>query len=242
MSLQETNLKYKGLFSELGKAGLNALFPNDFEFYLCAFELRDSKDKLISLFIFPVNPELIKEREPNSVNIMKTFNGVTTISNPTFVPISISISGTFGRKMRILLTSGEVSDSTVFFDTEMLTPSFNPSIKTGYGTLQLMRKLLRKSKSIDKKTGLPYKLYFLNYALNSAYMVEFNEMSYDMTIQKNAIWYYTIQMTAISELKTTRFQRLKNLSLGVAQTSINKLVGSITSTTNDLVNKAKKFN
>lgn len=242
MSLQEARSSYKQLLRDLGQGALNALFPDDFEFYLCAFELRDSNDKLKSMLIFPVNPESIREQETNPVNIMKTFNGVVTITNPTFNPFPITISGTFGRKLRIVLNTGGIADATAFFDTDALTPSFNPKIKTGYGTLQLLRKMLRKSKKIDPKTGLPYKLYFFNYALNSSYMVEYNTMVSDMSIQKNALWYYSIQMTAIAELKNPFSQRLKLLGLSIGQTFVNNLANELRAESDNIFKSTKSFN
>ena len=85
----------------LGRAGLHALLPENFEYYMCSLELLDDNGNTKGFLMFPVMPSNVVETKTAIASVTKTNAGVVTLFNPTFVPRDISIQGTFGRKLRL---------------------------------------------------------------------------------------------------------------------------------------------
>ena len=87
---------------DFGKSALHALMPDDYEYYLCSFELYDSKMDKKGFLSFVVMPDQITESHSPIQSITKTHSGIVTTFNSTFSPVNITISGTFGKKFRIV--------------------------------------------------------------------------------------------------------------------------------------------
>src|SRR4051812_44167158 len=101
MSIENVARNRMLMLEQVGKTALNIRYPKEFELYLCALELVDQYDNTLRYFVFPVMPSTMQETIPQLTSIKKTMAGVTVLSNPTFVPTDINISGNFGRKFRI---------------------------------------------------------------------------------------------------------------------------------------------
>ena len=71
MALNSIIERQRSLLTSIGRAGLNALFPNDFEFYMVALELVDSESRTIEYFSFPILPSNIREQSTPITNIKK---------------------------------------------------------------------------------------------------------------------------------------------------------------------------
>jgi hypothetical protein len=84
MSIQSVSQQYTTLLTSLGKPTLSALYPNDFELYIVAFELVNSSKQVEDYFLFPVQPFSIAEQNKTIQNIKKTAGGVTVLSTQTF--------------------------------------------------------------------------------------------------------------------------------------------------------------
>ena len=70
MALGGALSRQKNLISTLGQAGLNSLFPDDFEVYIIAFELVDSSDNTLEFFSFTIMPTNITISESENFNII----------------------------------------------------------------------------------------------------------------------------------------------------------------------------
>lgn len=230
MAISNVRNKRNRLLRTLGEIGLHSLFPNDFEYYACSLELRDSFGFPVDMLVFPVMPDSIRESETAVVNIKKSAFGVVSLFNPSFIPFDISISGQFGKKLRVLLGGGFLSLGVPLTKGEYNPPIFNTRIKTGYGVIKVLERIYRTSQGLDS-AGLPFKLFFFNLALNSSYLVELKHFEKSMTIQTNRVWQYSLQMKAIapafsvrSNLKTSiiAIMALKKLNEG-----LSTLIGSI---------------
>ena len=193
---EQVRQKYLGLLSSVGRAGVNTLFPNDFEYYACSLELVNSKGKIVDMLVFPVMPDSIVENKVSISNVKKTAYGVVSFFNPSFVPFDINISGSFGRKLRVLLGSGVAAFGGVNFKpsgalsvAEYSPPIFNTRIKTGYGVIKILENIYKRSFQLDD-SGLPHKLFFNNLALNSNYLIEFKNLSLSQNRATNMIWNY----------------------------------------------------
>lgn len=224
--------RYKQLSGQIGKAALNSLYPNDFEYYLCAFELV-SEGKTVDYFVFPIQPSSITKTEPNRNNIKTSMSGTTVLRNKSFLPQEIVLKGNFGRRFKILTTQGVAFSNTITLNRQesslgIKTPVFSAGIKTGYGATKTLQNLLQKSNKVNKN-GKPYQLYFYNMAFGESYLVTIppSGIVFSQSEEKNMIWEYTLNLKVLaplSEVSDVKYQTLRNskiLGVNVIQNSIN---------------------
>jgi hypothetical protein len=202
MSLELTRRRFQQLLANVGRAGLNGAFPNDFEYYACALEIRNSANDIEDSFIFPVMPSSISEDETQLSNVQKGIASVNTLINPSFQPFQISISGNFGRRFFVLIQDRATSFAGISLGLKknspgkFVAPEFDVSVKNGYACIKILERMYRQSNSLDE-FGKPYRAFFYNLALNSNYMVNldgFRKSQNDR--QSNMIWNYQLVMTA----------------------------------------------
>lgn len=216
------------------KAALHMAFPNDFEYYMMAFELVDSMDRTIDYFVFPVMPENFTQIESSITTIRKTMGGVAAVGNSTFVPINITISGNFGRKFTIMTSKPNVPEAAVaHYSTVSGTYNkegfirklhgkfkkiiMNSRVKTGYGAIKILESICDKSKGdID---GIPVRLYLYNPAFNCNYLVKVINAKFSQSMSTNMIWSYEIQLTAIAPLEVVVGTAAMRASMKVALAS-----------------------
>jgi len=228
-----TSLQRNALAKSIGKAALHALFPKDFEYYLVAFELVNETGT-VDYFSFPIMPKSIRESLPELNNIKKTAGGVVALDNETFVPTSISLSGTFGRKFKILIRGAQIellgfrfsNDSGKFGITkpgaiENVTPSFSSFAKTGYGCIKILESMKEKSRQAG------YKLYFYNSILGNNYVVKFEEFTHSQDeSSSNMLPQYNISLKSLAPLSAIEgrgglVDMAKNTGIGVVQKGLN---------------------
>ena len=239
------------MLGTIGRSGLAAAFPNDFEVYLCALELTDSENNTIDFFTFPINPSSIQKVEAKRETARNTAGGVTILSSPTFVPQEINIRGDFGRTFKILLSvSGgsssilgsafslaagkySLTDITGKGTSGLKAPSFDPGVKTGFGCTKMMQAIISKSNGVDKQ-GLPFKLFFYNMALGESYLVIVppSGLALNQNMQKNMILEYNLNMTAISPMASVKSggaktSLIKTLTAGAVQKGVNDLAAIV---------------
>lgn len=225
--------RYKNLLSQIGRAGLHSAFPDDFEFYACSFELTDSKDQLIDSLVFPIMPESISTNKMFINNQKKTASGVVSMFDDSFVPFDINLSGNFGRKMRLLTSSGEVIFSALRNFTkkrsgEYKPRAFNVNVKTGYGAIKRLEKILNDSHSIDD-SGNPVRLYFYNLSMNQQFLVECKNIRFDQNMQNNMIWNYNLTLKAIAPAFSVRGDENSSLVNILSSSVINSGFETISS-------------
>lgn len=196
-----------------GKEAIHAKYPNEIEYYACAFELLDSDRKTSTFFSFPIMPSGISIQEPSITNVQKTMGGVVISENPTFIPFNISLNGNFGRRFRKITKSDDfdsglsddVEDKPTEIEGNVLqgvtiegnTNQYSSDYKTGYGSTKMLQKLLRNSKQLDG-LGKPRFLVFYNLSFNQEFVVEITNRAFAQSRDSNAIWNYNIQMIAVA--------------------------------------------
>lgn len=217
-----------GVLTTIGKAGLHALAPDNFEYYLCSFELLDSSGNTNGFLNFTVMPNNIMETKNPISSIIKTNTGITTLFNSTFSPIDISIQGTFGKKLKILFGNKDVKkpegipilNGNIFGDIQM---------KTGYGIIKSLKFIMDESNKLDEN-GKPNILIFNNYALNTSYIVEVKQYSFSQSVENNTIWYYSVEMKAVAPSSSIKIQDGKKSFFGsIASLLISKGLNKILS-------------
>ncbi len=207
--------RFLQLASDLGRAGLNALYPSEFEVYVLALELVDSRNQTVDYFTFPVMPKSITHNYGVINNVKKTFGGITTLNTTTFVPVDIVLQGNFGRRLRFLLGDELIDAAAIAFSTvggalskQDLAPNavrtrsgtFSTRIKTGYGCIKILQAILDKSSTLDQYNN-PYKLYYYNPAIGESYLVTVaTPFSFSQNEQMNMIWNYVLNLKAIAPL------------------------------------------
>lgn len=196
--------RYSNLLKEIGMNALSSLYPNEFEYYLCAFELV-SGTKTIDYFIFPIQPSAISVTDTRRTNVKRSMSGTTVLRNNSFNPKDIALKGSFGKRFKILSKEGVAfgGDSSVSSnDKKIKRPQFSADIKTGYGACKLLQKILEDSNQLSD-SGEPNQLYFYNMAFGESYLVEVNPQgtTFSVTEEQNMIWQYSISMTAVAMLE-----------------------------------------
>jgi hypothetical protein len=204
MALQAAVNRVESLAATIGRAGLNSQFPNDFEIYIIAFELVDSDGNTIEFFSMPILPKNISITEPEITTVKKANKSVITLKSDSFIPKDISLSGDFGRNLKILIRD-KITDFKSFKGALSLNnPEFQgPTIKTGYGATKVFQRILEGSKALDKK-GKPVKLYFYNFTFNDNYIVEVMNKDFSQSRDSsNLIWQYNVNLKAVAPIDTS---------------------------------------
>jgi hypothetical protein len=218
--------QFYSLIQSVGRSALHTQYPDDIEFYLVALELLDSKNKTLDLLIFPINPQSLTITNNNITNVEKTFSGISVVKNPTFVPIDISLKGTFGRKMRFLLGRNKIEASAFNFGKKFSKyrdnykkTVLNATAKTGYGVCKILEGIHNDSVGLDEY-GNSRKVYFYNLAFNSSFQVEMMSLTFEQSYESNMIWNYTLQLKAIAPLaEVTDYKARRNKILAVGNLS-----------------------
>jgi len=208
-------------------------------------ELVDSNGKTIDYLTFPVPPEQMTYDDVKVANIKKTLGGVTSLDTETFIPVTLQMQGTFGRKFRIMLSPPHISDvidaekASIkgYFDkpgrgsVDIKTPVFIPFVKTGYGAIKLLESMIDKSSGLGDDNK-PLRLYLYNPALGHRFLVKANslQISQDKN-SSNMLWRYSLTLTAIAPLDRLRELNSKSLlaitSIAALQTAATKLARDI---------------
>lgn len=237
------------LTATLGKNALNALFPKDFELYLIALELTDSKGNTIDYLSFPVMPDSIKEGKSELTTVKKTAGGITVTTTPSFVPRDIQIRGTFGKGFKVL-TSKKTKESVLGYvystsagiydkitqnkGTKTIPKAFSTYIKTGYGVTKILEAIINKSTGLDAD-GKPMKLLFYNLILGNNYQVTVQSSDFTMDKSTNMYWQYSLNLHAIAPMEDlTKTQKTAILGSQMVTKSLSKLRSSFNITTDQI--------
>lgn len=233
----------------LGISTLSSLFPRDFEYYMIALELCDGDGIMLDYFTFPIMPNNIEIIDSPSFKVQSTFGGVGVLSSNIFTPKKITLSGNFGRNVKILnrgVASGlfagfakkNKSERGYGADTVANTTlEFNANIKTGYGCIKVLESILNRSYEIDSQTGKVNKLYFYNLAFGESYLVKYEQSKMSQSLPNNMIWEYSVNLQAICPLHldknkgvtklTTNSGSISAFGMGIVQQSTNDLIKSL---------------
>ena len=223
-----------GLVTDAGRLFAHTLFPNDFEYYLFAFELIDGDSgKVTDRFVFPVNPSSESIDKNNIIGIQKSHTGITSYVNNSFVPKPISISGTFGRKFKLMSFNKRTTTSSEVKGISDVVADFIPDIKTGYGAIKSMERILEKSRQETEK-GSPYYLLFYNLSFNQAYVVEYTNLNVSQTIDNNMMWNYSLNMTAVADAYSVSTFKDRLVNSGVLVSSMGHIDKVLNSTSEQI--------
>jgi hypothetical protein len=237
MSVESVKNRFVSSLSTIGRGVLSSLYPSEIECYITALELVDSQNKTADYLLFPLNPSSISESENQILNIKKTAGGISTTSTETFMPSVINLAGDFGRKFKILVGASFVDFAAYnFSEGHNLKRDniFDQTIKTGYGVIKLLEKIIKKSNQLDQY-GQPYFMYLYNLNFGRVYLVKcIGQPTFQSSLDKNMIWSYNIQFQTLAELSQIRDDgvnsNLKLFAFSQIQKTLNNVVGQISTT------------
>lgn len=227
-----------------GKWLLNQQFPNDFEYYMCAFELLNSDLSTSKYFIFPILPNSISYNDSPITKISKTAGGISVLKSDQFIPKQISLNGTFGRSFKVLMgqTYQDILSSFKKDNNESnlknisngLSQTFSDTFKTGYGCCKILEDILVSSNQKDEVGGVKF-LIFYNLAFNQSFFVEYEDLGFSQSLESNMIWNYSLKLKAIANsnnfLKSKLDVKKSNKQLvydDLIQKKANKVYSSVT--------------
>lgn len=211
------------------------LYPDEFEYYLFAFELRDNKNVVTDRLILPVPPSDIAYNDQKLTTIQKTGNGINTLITPYFVPKSISMSGTFGRKFRLL--TGYKRDATNQISINEFLTSFSTNVKTGFGALKRLEDIVNRATTVTKKND-PYKMVFYNFASGHTFYVEPMTFTMTQSERESRIWRYNLTLTVVADAQRQGlgFSRFDNNNIATyAQNELNTSLNRLSSILSNVV-------
>ena len=191
---------------------MSSLYPVDFEAYMVAFELCDSKGKTLDFFTFPIMPNELSIEETLPTRVENTFGGVNAISSNVYVPKKISLRGNFGRQFRLIMRGFRTFDLPLFQikgpiqerDYGEGGKQFKPkeilnTLKTGYGCFKVLQSIINRSVEVDKH-GNCNKLYMYNLAYGESYLVKAKSFRGSQSLGLNGIWSYDLSLESICPL------------------------------------------
>lgn len=235
-SLDSALKNAKSVALSLGKSALHTLAPDNFEYYMCSFELLDGEGNTSGFMFFNIMPDNIVETIKPIKTITKTSSGISTLFSNTFAPIDISIQGTFGRKLRLILGMKETVDKSDFFNGNLgiNIGQTNVLIKTGYGLIKMLESIVKKSDEVDKN-GKPYVLIFNNYAFNKHYVVEIMQSAFSQSSENNMIWFYSLEMKAVAPASAVKIQDDKSNTKFIVSVANNAIAKGLTNIITDVL-------
>ncbi len=215
--MQDTRVtQYIDKVVNMGKESAHALYPRDFELYMCAFELLNDKLGLVDYFLFPIMPKHITKTETEATTMQTSFSGITVFNKAGYTPDSLTLQGNFGRSFKFLPeeSAGYVkalSISEGYYSAESVqgqgvkenVNEFELGVKTGYGCSKILQSIVHKSKAYGQ-TGKTYRLFFHNPALGESYLVipTKTPIIWSQDEQSsNMMWEYTINLSIIADMK-----------------------------------------
>lgn len=227
---------YRSLVKNLGRAAVSSFYPNDIEYYLCAFELVTSQGTE-GYFVFPIQPSSIQKNENTRTSVKQSLSGITVLRNSSFTPQELTIKGNFGRRFKILSNLDGVafqpSSASKRKGITFQTPEFSGSIKTGYGATKLLQKILSDANEVDN-LGKPKKLYFYNLGLGESYLVVIppQGITFSQAEDTNMIWQYQISMIILAPLGDVTNVDVKSsnsniMSKGAVQNFLNTVAKEV---------------
>ncbi len=230
MSLEFVKKTLVTKLGALGKVGLNGLYPNDFELYVFALELVNSKGDTEEYFVFPINPTNFDESSQANTSVVKTMGGVVTIDSNTFDPVDIIMGGNFGRKLKFLIGGEQIDFGALSYSTRsgvyknakdtFKKGVFNSKIKSGYGCIKLLQSFQTKSTGLDQYNK-PYSLYLYNLALGNSYLIKILNLTFKQDMSSNGIWNYSMQIKGLGTMDSIEGGRSQgSLSASLAAAKI----------------------
>jgi hypothetical protein len=228
MSVEFVRRKAQDTIFEIGRGALHAIAPDDFELYACTFELIDSQGVIEDIFHFPVMPSGISVGRQSLVNIKKSGTAYMSQFNDSFVGRNVNLSGTFGKKFRLMISKGEGANIHEKGGTGKLFNNFDLNVKTGYGAVKLLERIIESSQKLDDY-GNPKLLVFYNSTINHNHVIEVLNFQLQQSLENNMMWNWSIEIKSVANVDDLLFNgnSKKHLIELLAVSTLNKVINKV---------------
>jgi hypothetical protein len=236
MTLKGAYEESKALLSNLGKAAMAAQYPDEYEYYSITLELVDSKGDTQAMFTFPVMPNSMQYPRTFLNTVGVTANGIHSVSRLGFNPFDITFSGDFGRSFKLVLQGHEFHAKAFYYDVKTFATNgkttaeikkniFDPAIKTGYGCVKLLQRMVEKAQEFDAHGGL-HSLYLYNPSIGENHLVKVQSFNLTQAVDRNMIWQYSLTLKAMIPLEniTVNPDKTSNVTERMAASQIQNRV------------------
>lgn len=189
----------------------------------CVLEVQGNWAEGASIFhAFPVMPESLEVAQRYLQTITPTQGGVF-IDEYGRAPSPIVLRGTFGRSPRLGVALGQealLKNLDRFSGAQgsiSETGNYEMDIPvTGYKLMKLLSEMVDLSHRVDRRTGQLPTARFYNFAFGAFYEVALNSFRASMSVDRNGLWFYELQMTMLRRINdgmtdsTTQFKLATN--------------------------------
>lgn len=175
-------------------------------YYVLHIELENKVTKEIVDFLdFPIMPQQIELTNEFMTTVTKTQGSTVVISNNSYMPTIMTISGTFGNKnvvdvYRKIPESETLKISTTrdfyYRDSEATSGKSENElgIMTGYAILKYFDALLEKHRLSDL-----YNLNIFNLTFDQQFTCVALKKDFNMTVDKNGLWFYSVTFQSVKD-------------------------------------------
>lgn len=204
------------------RLALNALYPDEFEFYMITLELVNDSDQTLEYFTFPINPSSIVKSQPYLKQIDRNYGIIVVNKSGKFVPQDLSIRGSFGRQFKYVSREQTFDIASIQWLPDK--NEFNHNYKSGYGCFKIVQKICDEADVLDD--GKARKLFLHNLALGESYLVEVIDFTGDQNEGSNMIWNYDLRLRILTKITSKdKWRDWGNRQIGTVVTkSVNAVV------------------
>lgn len=175
-------------------------------YYVLHIELENKVTKEIVDFLdFPIMPQQIELTSEFMTTVTKTQGSTVVVSNNSYMPTIMTISGTFGNK-NVVDTYKRIPDifeagytvtiDKYYTDSEATSGQVNnlPFAMTGYAVLKYFDALLEKHRLSDL-----YNLNIFNLTFDQQFTCVALKKDFNMTVDKNGLWFYSVTFQSVKD-------------------------------------------
>lgn len=175
-------------------------------YYVLHIELENKVTKEIEDFLdFPIMPQQIELTSEFMTTVTKTQGSTVVISNSSYMPTIMTISGTFGDKnvvdMQKRAPEERLWDSHVYMDEFYENPQKTTggsitklNSMTGYAVLKYFDALLEQHRKSDL-----YNLNVFNLTFDQQMTVMPIKKDFSITADKNGLWFYSVTFQSVKD-------------------------------------------
>lgn len=204
------------------RAALALALPNDIEAYAITLQLITSSSQTsIKSFTFPVMPESLTMAQRYLMTVTTTLGG-NYVDDFGRAPSPITLSGTFGKKIRASGVSGNLQGKGSIGQAVSILASAGEGLTTGYGMVKRLSDIVEQSHTVQSDGKIPT-LVFYNWAFNSHWEVVVEGLDVKMDVQQNGLWFYQLSMKTLQPAQNLLINRID----GIVGSAVQNIVSGV---------------
>lgn len=166
----------------------------------CLLEVRTANGSLYH--VFPVMPESLAISQRYLATVTPTQGGAF-VDDYGRAPSPVMMQGTFGRSPRPAIALGQeaaLKNAQFFTGANGIAGDTSlPDRLNGYMLMKLLGEMVELSHVPDEQGNLPTCIFY-NFAFGAIYEVNLESFEATMTMERNGLWIYQLQMTMLRRI------------------------------------------